>query len=251
MTRLNRCLRKRALTSSLLAASLLLTPPLVSSSWAQLYEYRDESGRRVFVDRLSAVPLEYREQLISRERVESSDAQRLESQRLRQITELELALRRLDNLLASAVSPISFSNNQVVVPVEIARGNKRRQLKLLLDTGANQTVFHRQAVSNLATDERLVGSARTASGEAIPLFRTHLDRIQIGPFEISPAPVQLLDFEGSAAHQGLLGMDLLSQIDYQLDLEGGKLIWAAAQVEELRSKRAALVARLEQLKIAD
>jgi hypothetical protein len=63
---------------------------------AQFYEYRDGSGRRVFVDRLSAVPLEYRDQLISREAYRSSPQQRAEVERLQQISQLEVALRRID-----------------------------------------------------------------------------------------------------------------------------------------------------------
>ena len=223
----------------------MLLSPLV---WAQLYEYRDNTGRRVFVDRISAVPLQYRDQLVSREAYQSSPEERAVAQRLRQISQLEEALRRIDRLLANASSPISFNNNQVVVPVEISRGNRSRTLKLLLDTGANRTVFHRQALSGLVTEDRLVGSARTASGEEIPLYQAKVDRLQLGPFEISPAQVQLLEFRGSSPHQGLLGMDLLSQVEYQLDLEGEKLQWAPDQIAELKVERQSLIDRIALLR---
>ena len=216
--------------------------------WAQLYEYRDNTGRRVFVDRISAVPLQYRDQLVSRETYQSSPEERVTAQRLREISQLEVALRRIDRLLANASSPISFNNNQVVVPVEIGRGNRSRTLKLLLDTGANRTVFHREALSGLVSEDRLVGGARTASGEEIPLYQAKVDRLQIGPFEISPAQVQLLEFRGSSAHQGLLGMDLLSQVEYQLDLEGKKLQWAPDQIAELEVERQSLIDRIALLR---
>ena len=216
--------------------------------WAQLYEYRDNTGRRVFVDRISAVPLQYRDQLVSRETYQSSPLERVAAQRLREISQLEVALRRIDRLLANASSPISFNNNQVVVPVEIGRGNRSRTLKLLLDTGANRTVFHREALSGLVSEDRLVGGARTASGEEIPLYQAKVDRLQIGPFEISPAQVQLLEFRGSSAHQGLPGMDLLSQVEYQLDLEGKKLQWAPDQIAELEVERQSLIDRIAPLR---
>ena len=216
--------------------------------WAQLYEYRDNTGRRVFVDRISAVPLQYRDQLVSRETYQSSPKERVAAQRLHEISQLEVALRRIDRLLANASSPISFNNNQVVVPVEIGRGNRSRTLKLLLDTGANRTVFHREALSGLVSEDRLVGGARTASGEEIPLYQAKVDRLQIGPFEISPAQVQLLEFRGTSAHQGLLGMDLLSQVEYQLDLEGKKLQWAPDQIAELEVERQSLIDRIALLR---
>lgn len=223
----------------------MLLSPLV---WAQLYEYRDDSGRRVFVDRLSAVPLQYRDQLVSREGYQSSSEERAAAQKLREISQLEVALRRIDRLLANASSPISFNNNQVVVPVEIGRGNRSRTLNLLLDTGANRTVFHRQALSGLVSEDRLVGGARTASGEEIPLYQAKVDRLQIGPFEISPAQVQLLEFRGSSPHQGLLGMDLLYQVEYQLDLEGKKLQWAPDQIAQLEVERQSLIDRIALLR---
>lgn len=248
MTRLRQCWRKRATKLSWQAASLLLPLILSLSAWAQLYEYRDSSGRRVFVDRLSAVPLKYRDQLILREAYRSSPQQRAEVERLQQISQLEVALRRIDRLLASASSPISFNNNQVVVPVEIGRGSRSRTLNLLLDTGANRTVFHRQALAGLISDDRLVGGARTASGEEIPLYQARVDRLQIGPFEITPAQVQLLEFRGSSPHQGLLGMDLLSQVEYQLDLERETLTWAPDQIVELEAERQRLTDRLAVLR---
>ena len=222
--------------------------PLSTLVWAQLYEYRDNTGRRVFVDRISAVPLQYRDQLVSRETYQSSPEERVAAQRLREISQLEVALRRIDRLLANASSPISFNNNQVVVPVEIGRGNRSRTLKLLLDTGANRTVFHREALSGLVSEDRLVGGARTASGEEIPLYQAKVDRLQIGPFEISPAQVQLLEFRGSSAHQGLLGMDLLSQVEYQLDLEGKTLQWAPDEIAELEVERQSLIDRIALLR---
>jgi len=244
--RLKPCWRKRAIALSLLAASTALT--VSSVVHAQLYEYRDESGRRVFVDRLYKVPPEYRDQLIERKRSVQTPEQQLETARLQQVAELETAVRRIDQLLERVSSPISFSNNQIVVPVQVSRGNRSRDLKLLLDTGANRTVFHRHTLTDLAIQEREVGAARTASGEAIPLYQASLDKLQIGPFEISPAQVQMLDFSGSSPHQGLLGMDLLSQVKYELDLEAQELHWAPEQVAQLRLERDKLLNQIESLR---
>lgn len=246
MKKLNRCWRKRGIASSLLAVSLALF--LAPFAQAQLYEYRDATGRRVFVDRLYKVPVEYRDQLTERKRSIQSPEQQLETALLQQLATLETSVRRIDRLLERASSPISFTNNQIVVPVQVSRGNRSRELKLLLDTGANRTVFHRHILGEFANQERQIGAARTASGEAIPLYQASLDKLQIGPFEISPAQVQMLDFSGSSPHQGLLGMDLLSQVKYELDLEAQELHWAPEQVSQLRAQRDELVAQIEAIR---
>jgi len=243
--KLKHCLKKRDTKSSWLAVSLSVSCLLISFQiHAQLYEYRDESGRRVFVDRLSAVPPQYREQLIPRDRVTVTPQMREDTQRLQHRAQLEAQIRRVDALLKRSNSAISFANNQVIVPVRVSRGNRTLELSLLLDTGANSTVFHRQALSRLNPDERRIGGARTASGDTIPLYQTQLDRLEIGPFEIAPAAVQMLDYSGDSVHQGLLGMDLLSQVKYEIDFETQVLSWAPEQVAQLRRQREALVAQI-------
>lgn len=213
-----------------------------------MFEYRDDKGKRIFVDRIYKVPPKYRDQLTERKTALQSPEQRAKATRLQQIAQLETGVRRIDQLLLLASSPISFTNNQIVVPVQVSRGNRSRELKLLLDTGANRTVFHRHTLEDLAAQQREVGAARTASGEAIPLYQAQLDKLQIGPFEISPAQVQMLDFTGTSPHQGLLGMDLLSQVKYELDLDAQQLHWAPEQVSELRMERESLLQQIAQLR---
>lgn len=193
------------------------------------------------------MPPEYRDQLIERDKFRVTPSMKVEAQRLQQQGQLEVQVRRIDELLKRATSPIDFRDNQIVVPVRVARGNRTLELKLLLDTGANRTVFHRQALTGLNTTERSIGGARTASGDTIPLYQTQLDRLEIGPFVISPAPVQMLDYQGNSVHQGLLGMDLLSQVQYEVDYERQTLYWAPEHVAQLRIDRQVLLDQIAAL----
>lgn len=229
-----------------LAVSALLI--LSNTSVAAVYEYRDLSGRRVFIDRLSQVPVEYRDQLQIREELQMTAEQTAQSQRLQQIAQLERTLRNIDKLLGQQSSPISAQNNQILVPVRVARGNRSEQLKLLLDTGANRTVFHRDALRQLGTIGEPVGEAQIASGHKISLYAMNLDSLDIGPFQIAPVQVQVIDYQGVAAHQGLLGMDILSQIQYELDVSSQVLRWAPEQFNKLEAQRSELVTTLEQLR---
>lgn len=246
MTRSKLCSRKTASRLNWLAVSALLI--LSDLSVAAVYEYRDLSGRRVFVDRLSKVPVEYRDQLQIREALEMTAEETAQSQRLQQIAQLERALRNIDKLLGQQTSAISTQNNQILVPVRVARGNRSQQLRLLLDTGANRTVFHRDALSQLGSVGEPVGEAQIASGQKISLYAMNLDSLDIGPFEIAPVQVQVIDYQGIAAHQGLLGMDLLSQIQYEIDVSAQVLRWAPEQFNKLETQRSELETALEELR---
>ncbi len=246
MKRSKRCWINRVLRSSWLAAKLLLL--CCSVAQAEIYEYRDAQGKRVFVDRIYQVPQEYRDQLETRVEVKVTEAQIQESQRLQKIAQLERALRNIDRLLALQASPIHATNNQISVPVNVSRGNRSKQLNLLLDTGANRTVFHRDAVNPLGAVGQPVGQARVASGQSIDLYEMNLDKLSIGPFTIKPARVQVIDYQGDAGHQGLLGMDILSQVDYDLNVEKQELRWAPEQFKQLSEQRTQLEQQLAELR---
>lgn len=247
MKNLKACWRKRVSTLSWQAASLALLACSLQTV-AAIYEYRDDRGKRIFVDSLSKVPHQYRDQFETRDEVVQSAAESAESERLNRIAELERTLRNIDRVMAQQASSIHAQNNQILVPVRVARGNRSQELRLLLDTGANRTVFHSAALNRIGSVGAPVGQAQTASGEQINLYSMNLDSFEIGPFDISPAQVQVIDYQGVSKHQGLLGMDILSQIDYELDIDNAELRWAPEQFEALKAQRLEIEAALEQLK---
>lgn len=247
MTRLKDCWKKKASRLSWQAVSLGALLLSLNAS-AAIYEYRDERGKRIFVDSLSKVPHQFRDQFETREAVVQTEQESAESDRLNRIAELERALRNIDKVMAQQASTIHAQNNQILVPVRVARGNRSQELRLLLDTGANRTVFHSSALSRIGTVGSAVGQAQTASGQQINLYSMNLDRFEIGPFEISPAQVQVIDYQGDAQHQGLLGMDILSQIEYDLDIEKEELRWAPEQFEQLKAQRVEIEAALALLR---
>lgn len=176
-----------------------------------------------------------------------SAAQIAEMQREQEIAALQRALQQVERLLNERATPVTTDNHRVLVPISISRGNKQRTLSLLLDTGANTTVIHKSALRGIAEVGMPVGQANVADGSVVDLYSVNLDRVQIGPFEITPARAQVIEYRGSSDHQGLLGMDLLSQIDYRIDFAARQLLWAPERFAELQAQRERLLAALDRL----
>lgn len=207
---------------------------------AQIYHYVDETGRRIYVDHISRVPQAYRDQLEVRgsamtpERREALELQRTERLSLQQ---QQQQLRELDQLIASLQTPVNLRGNSVLVPVRVTVRGRSAQTQMVLDTGATSTVFHRARLTGLPLDARPSGYAQVASGDLIETFSAPFDRIEIGPYRLNGVRADVIDFQGAAAHDGLLGMDFLRQVEYRIDFESSRIIWDPARLASLQQMR--------------
>lgn len=213
------------------------------SPWvaAEIYHYVDANGRKVFVDSLSQVPREYQDQLETRAEAAPPEPEVVpvdadaSVQAIRQ--QLDDAIAEFDTLIADLETDVSIRGNQVIVPVRAVQGNRRADTRLLLDTGATGTVFHRQALSRLRGATFNAGSAQVANGEMIEVEAINLDRLEIGPFKMTSARAMVIDPVGSSRHDGLLGMDFLRQVEYRIDYDNKRIIWQPQRHTELVEKR--------------
>jgi len=214
---------------------------------AQVYHYTDDKGRRIFVDRLSQVPPEYRDQLETRGRV-LSEEEKLQQELLRADLLSEQArreqLRRVDLLLATMEVPVTIRGNMVYIPVRAVHGGRRVDSQLLLDTGASATVFHRASLTSLPLRPRPAGYAQVASGQRIPTESASFDRIEIGPFKLENQSALIIDFQGSG-YDGLLGMDFLRQVEYRIDFDRSMIVWEPTRYKELQDARQMLLTTFE------
>ena len=97
---------------------------------------------------------------------------------------------------------------------------------LLLDTGASQTVVHRDIASQLNIIALQKGLSRVAGGQQIYTEMGKVDYIKIGPHKISDANIMVINHEGAAVTQnGLLGMNILRNFAYQIDFESQMIVW--------------------------
>lgn len=226
------------------AALLLLTAANVA---AEFYKYTDDQGRTHFVDDLSKVPDAYhfRVEPYAEPHDHLSDAEREALYRLnqQQSREAEAERRRhfdqlrqnqlksvqdyLEQKKAAAVkeTAIEVRNQQILVPVTLAYGNRKVETTLLLDTGASILALHQPVADELEIHHFKRAKAQVANGDIIDTKIATLSYVEVGPYRIENVRAGVFPFVGDSAHSGLLGMEVLQHLKYRVDLQKSVIRW--------------------------
>ncbi|UTW12452.1 aspartyl protease family protein [Marinobacterium rhizophilum] len=212
----------------------------VALAQAEIYKYVDERGRQVFVDSLSRVPLQFRDQLETRRSATPAvpDEAALAATRLERKRDAERASqrRKLETLLRESEMPVKVGRNRVVVPVTVVYGGRKARTEMVLDTGATNTVFHKDALAGLNYASQPGGRARVAGGGSINTELVSFDRIEIGPYKPTHVRAMVIEHQGPAVgNDGLLGMDFLMNVRYRIDYERQLILWEPDRYEELQA----------------
>lgn len=211
---------------------------------AEIYHYIDDRGRKVYVDRESRIPPEYREKVEARADSGAMNVRPEPTSRERQLNDLrksiDSSLQSVERAIAESETPVKIIGNGVILPVRAVYGGRRADTQMLLDTGASGTVFHRDALERLNGATYRSGQARVASGDFIDVDAINLDRIEIGPFTIKSIRAMVIDPVSRANHDGLLGMDFLRQVHYRIDYDRNVIIWEPDRYAQLKKQRETL-----------
>ena len=215
----------------------LIASPIARS---EIYSYTDDKGRKVFVDKAYKIPAKFRDQdnrrtiaapKLSEEEQQARSLQRdLDSKKIK----LRRELRKLEDTLARMETPVIIRGNQVIVPVRVNWRGSKRDLNLLLDTGASITVIHQQSVASLNAVSREQSYAQVAGGGTIRTERVVFDRMSVGPYDLDNKTTMVIEHVGTSGFDGLLGMDILGAIRYQIDFAGSKIIWSPDEYEKMK-----------------
>jgi len=218
--------------------------------FADVYYYADESGKRIYVDRKSEIPQQFRDQtVLYKGRARSTGGE------ITAVTpdtaggavvtkeDAKNKINQLESYMSKLETRVNIKGNSVLVPVKLFYGNRHASLQLLLDTGASTTVVHHDAVASLNVDARPAGDARIVGGALIETHSVNFNRVEIGPYTLQNVVTSLIEnTDKNTKYDGLLGMNFLRSVKYDVDFEGGVIIWepdnyrrAQSDIERLES----------------
>ncbi len=212
-----------------------------SAASAAVYHYVDESGRKIFVDRKSQVPERYRDQLQVRARSASPSSRVLSKQPedegeltpQQQRDKLQAYLRKLE-------TPVKILNNSVMVPVTLTYAGRSLTLELVLDTGASRTLVYDDAIALFNQIKRPAGRVQVADGAVLDTHQVNFRYLKVGPHTLDSPSLTVMAHKGSRRHDGLLGMDFLRQVKYEIDFDRSLLIWEPEYYQQAQDNLAQL-----------
>lgn len=233
---------------SCLGAVVLLATTAVS---AEIFHYTDDRGRKIYVDRQSQIPIQYREQVKIRKE-ESQTLSAAERERRQKILgDLETQkgakgeIASIEAEMAKLEQKANVTGNSVRVPVEIRYLTRTVTANLIVDTGASRTIVHRNVARRMGVTPKPSGQARVVGGARLPLGIMSTDALSFGPVTREGMQLAVISPTESMDYDGLLGMDVLGSVKYEIDMERKVVIWNADRYRDLKRQRDALIAQAE------
>ena len=218
---------------------------------SEFYKYIDKDGKIFYVDDLGKIPPEYQDQIrVYKEKYDHlPEDERSNARDEDRATEVELELEHRqkleqelyeaeareqeekirqarENLNQKLVTNVIIEGNRVFVPVTLNNNGVEVETLLLLDTGASQTVIHRSVADQLNVVTISKGQSQVAGGSTIQTDVGKLSYMKVGPIKMVDPHVLIISHEGAAVkNNGLLGMNFLRNVQYQIDFQNQEIRW--------------------------
>jgi len=235
--------RKKLVVASSLTVGILLILAmaflLTQEAAAEYYKYVDRNGTVIFVDDLSKIPKEYRTRkqtykekyddlsdedraaMLARDRQEAEERKSREAE-LRKQEKFLKQQKEQEEFQKGLVTKVIIRGNQVYVPVTVANGNSRADAFLLLDTGASTTLISPELAARLNIEQTETTRVGVAGAKVLKAKRTALTEMKVGPYTKSNVDILIMRHVGG---DGLLGMNFLRGLKYDVDFEEQVINW--------------------------
>ncbi|MGB1237571.1 MAG: retropepsin-like aspartic protease [Pseudomonadales bacterium] len=218
---------------------------------AEILHYTDSRGKKVFVDSVYKVPPQYRDQLSEKKYRKKQFTQQQRQQlsedesKLNQSFQLSRQIRRLEAVRESLTTKVRFFHRQAILPVTINYRGKEKVYQLLLDTGATYTMLHASAIGTDALRGADKAQAIVAGGGIIDVYDISADSVSVGPYRFEQSRVSIAHSEDRQI-DGLLGMNVLSHLDYKIDYARGVIVWRESKFDEVIERISKLREQIEE-----
>ncbi len=131
---------------------------------------------------------------------------------------------------------IVIKGSRIFVPVVLGNGGRKVETTLLFDTGASSIVLHQNVADNLGFDDYVHAKGHGVGGVEIDAKVSRLNSVRVGPYEKKDLRVAIVEYTGppDIQYNGLLGMNFLWGLKYEIDYDNQVIRWGGAPAKVLQ-----------------